>query len=130
MKSSLAGVAAVAAVLSAPAAFAQSVSSAEAGCYVDTSAFDSLSAGGCFGMGSWSGTAVFGVLGLDQTGGRYNVIWLDGTCNYIGYSVQEGSYCRRNISWGTTTQRVQVVDTWTGTVSPILYATAEYESNG
>ncbi|WP_163989875.1 hypothetical protein [Pyxidicoccus caerfyrddinensis] len=48
-------------------------------------------------MGPWSGTAVFGVLGLDQTSGRYNVIWLDGTCDSTYYTVQEGSICIRDI---------------------------------
>ncbi|NMO19659.1 hypothetical protein HPC49_19795 [Pyxidicoccus fallax] len=80
-------------------------------------------------MGPRSGRAVFVVMGLDQTGGRYTVQWLDGTCNYIGYSVQEGSYCTRNIYWGVTQQRVQVIDNWTGAVSPILTAYAEYETD-
>lgn len=137
MKPSLAGIAAVAAVMSSLVVHAEessgnqglNVSSAQAACYVDSSAFDQLQAEGCFGMGPFSGTAVFGVVGLDQSGGRYNVTWLDGTCNWIGYTVQEGSICVRSIYWGVTTQRVQVIDTWTGTVSPILYATAEYETN-
>jgi len=138
MKHGIAGVVAVAALSwslvaqaeEASAAQGLSVSGAQAGCYVDTSGFDVLSAGSCFGMGPRSGQAVFGVLGIDQSGGRYTVQWLDGTCSYIGYSAQEGSYCVRNISWGMTTQRVRVIDTWTGIVSPILSATAEYETNG
>ncbi len=129
MRLSLAGVAATVALTLSPVAHAD-LSSAQAGCYIDTPAFDVLRPNSCFTVGRTRTTALFGVLGLDQSGGRYTVQYLDGTCTSIFYTTQEGWVCSRPISvWQTITQRVRVIDNQTGFVSPILSATATYESN-
>lgn len=115
----------------APAEGVQGLGAADAvaACYVDTPAWDYLSAGSCMAMGSDSWRYVtFGVLGIDQSGGRYVIQFLDGTCFAAGYSSDEGYTCLQTVShYQTVTQRMQVYDTWTGQWSGILTAYASYE---
>ncbi|MBN9683675.1 MULTISPECIES: hypothetical protein [unclassified Corallococcus] len=141
MRRLFAGVSAVAALSLSSAAWAadtlpapegiQSLgaSDAVAACYVDTFAWDYLSAGSCGALGSDSWRYVtFGVLGIDQSGGRYVIQFLDGTCSYAGYSPDEGYTCLQTIShYQTVSQRMQVYDTWTDQWSGILTAYASYE---
>ncbi|WP_375760781.1 hypothetical protein [Corallococcus exercitus] len=102
---------------------------AVAACYVDTSAWEVLMPGSCFSMASpYTTQVVFGVQGIDQSGGRYVVQFLDGTCESTGYTLDEGNICLRTIRhYQTLSQRVQVYDTWTGQWSGILTAEASYE---
>ncbi|RKG67641.1 hypothetical protein D7V80_15340 [Corallococcus sp. CA054B] len=142
MRRLLAGVSAVAAMSLSSVAWAEEsrpsapeglqslgASDAVAACYVDTFAWDVLSGGSCFAMGSpFATTVVFGVLGIDQSGGRYVVQFLDGTCESNGYTLDEGNICLRTIGRNqTVSQRVQVYDTWTAEWSGILTAYASYE---
>jgi hypothetical protein len=105
------------------------LSSAEAGCYVDTPAWDVATPGFCEGYSSASQTtAVFSVLGIDQSSGRYLIQYLDNTCSSVFYTVNEGWVCTRTIRpYRLVSQRVQVTDTATGQ-SVILRATAYYEN--
>ncbi|MHA7632729.1 hypothetical protein [Corallococcus sp. M7] len=141
MRRLLAGVSAVAALSLSSTAWAEAVRPAPEGiqslgagdavaaCYVDTFAWDYLSAGSCFAMGSpYTTTVVFGIQGIDQSGSRYVVQFLDGTCESTGYTLDEGNICLRTISrYQTLSQRVQVYDTWTAEWSGILTAYATYE---
>jgi hypothetical protein len=104
------------------------LSSAAAGCYVDTPAWDVATADSCEAFSSASSTtAVFSVLGLDQSSGRYTIQYLDNTCASIFYTTNEGLVCTRPIgSYQSISQRVQVTDTVTGQ-SRIMSATAYYE---
>ncbi|NOK16557.1 hypothetical protein [Corallococcus carmarthensis] len=136
------GVAAVAAMSLSSAAWAgeprpapaQGIQSLGAGdavpaCYVDTPAWDYLSAGSCMALGTdgWR-YVTFGVLGIDQSGGRYVIQFLDGTCSSPGYSSDEGYTCLQTVYLNQmVTQRMQVYDTWTGQWSGILTAYASYE---
>lgn len=106
------------------------LSTAAAGCYVDTPAWDVATPSWCETVSSASKTtAVFSVLGIDQSSGRYSVQYLDNTCTSIFYTVNEGLVCTRPIRpHQYVTQRVQVTDTVTGQ-SRIMSATAYYEQN-
>ncbi|MBN8226738.1 hypothetical protein JYK02_04365 [Corallococcus macrosporus] len=140
MRRLLAGVSAVAAMSLSSAVWAsesrapegiQSLGAGDAvaACYVDTPAWEYLQPGSCFSMGSaYTTQVVFGVQGIDQSGGRYVVQFLDGTCQSTGYTLDEGNICLRTISrYQTLSQRVQVYDTWTGQWSGVLTAYASYE---
>jgi hypothetical protein len=107
-----------------------SLSTAAAGCYVDTPAWDVATPNWCETISSATRTtAVFSVLGLDQSSGHYIVQYLDNTCASIFYTVNEGLVCTRSIRpYQYVTQRVQVTDTVTGQ-SRIMSATARYERN-
>jgi hypothetical protein len=104
------------------------LSSAAAGCYVDTPAWDVATPDWCEGISTASTTtAVFSVLGLDQSSGRYTIQYLDNTCANIFYTLNEGLVCTRPIRrYQQISQRVQVTDTVTGQ-SRIMSATAYYE---
>ncbi|EAU69965.1 hypothetical protein [Stigmatella aurantiaca] len=104
--------------------------SAVAGCYVDTPAWDVATPGQCEAISNASQTtAVFSVLGIDQSSGRYAIQYLDNTCASIFYTVNEGLVCTRTIrAYQFVSQRVQITDTVTGQ-SYIQSATAHYEKN-
>lgn len=107
------------------------VSSAMPACYVDTWAWDYLSAYGCAASASpYSTIATFGVLGIDQSGGRYVIEFLDGTCEQEGPGGTDGYICNRTISHGQSiSQRMRVYDTWTSQWSGILTAHASYDTD-
>lgn len=106
------------------------LSSAAAGCYVDTPAWDVATPDWCETISSASQTTVvFSVLGIDQSSGRYTIQYLDNTCASINHTVSEGWICLRPIRpYQYVTQRVQVTDTATGQ-SRIMSATAYYTQN-
>ena len=99
-----------------------------AGCYVDSPALDTARPNFCEGVGtSRTGTAVFEVMGIDQSTGRYTIQYLDGTCASVFYTRNEGWVCFRSVgNRHSITQRVSVTDTSTG-VTQIPSATASYE---
>jgi hypothetical protein len=103
------------------------LSTAAAGCYVDTPAWDVATPNWCESTsGASKTTVVFSVLGIDQSSGRYTIQYLDNTCASIHYTVSEGLVCSRPIRhFQYVTQRVQVTDTTTGQ-SRIMSATASY----
>lgn len=103
---------------------------ASAGCYVDTPAFDVATPDSCFATLNRSSTvAIFSVLGLDQSSGRYSIQYLNNTCETVSYTTSEGWVCKRTIyPYSDITQWVQVTDTQTG-ASATFSATARYEYN-
>ncbi|NTX01716.1 MULTISPECIES: hypothetical protein [unclassified Myxococcus] len=137
MHRSLAGVAVAAAMSLSSAVLAEeprasepqglNVSSAMPACFVDTPNWDYLSAYACSASGSAYSTIVsWGVLGIDQTGGRYTIQFLD-SCYGHGYYQDTGYSCMTVINkYDTLTQRIRVYDNLTGQWSATLTATASY----
>ncbi len=104
--------------------------SARAACYIDTSAWDVATPYYCSAIVWWQpkATAVFSVVGIDQSAGRYQITYLDNKCARVWYTTQEGWVCSRSIGpFRDYPQRVQVTDLQTGQ-SVILSATANYET--
>ena len=130
MRRLLPGVA-VAVAMSLSSTAQADVLSAMPACYVDTWGWDYLTAYGCTANASPSTTIVtFGVLGIDQSGGRYIIEFLDGTCDQVGNGGHDGYICNRIIYHGQTfSQRMRVYDTWTNQWSSILPASASYYSD-
>ncbi|MBD3667923.1 MAG: hypothetical protein HUJ16_08190 [Kangiella sp.] len=102
---------------------------AAAACYIDTPAWDEATANRCGTSTlaiSGDSTAVFSVIGINQSSGQFSIQYLDNTCDSIMNTSQEGKVCLRAISPGEKLkQRVQVTDNNTGQ-SVVLYALANY----
>lgn len=102
---------------------------AEAGCYVDTPAWDTPTAGRCGASGTApSSTVAFVVLGVNQdlSQSQFTVEYLDNTCDSVNYYSQEGWVCQRTINpLQILTQRVKVTDNYTGQ-SKTMTARARY----
>ncbi|MFY1828033.1 hypothetical protein ACN47A_19080 [Myxococcus fulvus] len=135
MHRSLAGVAVAAAMSLASAALAEepqalNVSSAMPACFVDTANWDYLSAYGCTANDSPPSTVVsWGVLGIDQTTGRYTLQFLDACYGHGDYQ-DTGYSCMSVIQkYQTLTMRSRVYDHWTGQWSGTLTAEASYYGN-
>ncbi len=104
--------------------------SARAACYIDTTAWDVATPDYCSAIVWWQpkATAVFSVVGIDQSSGRYQLTYLDNKCSRVWYTTQEGWLCSRSIGpFRDHLQRVQVTDLQTGQ-SVILSAIANYET--
>lgn len=109
---------------------ASNLGDATGACYLDTTGWDTPSANRCFGsnfsVGGGSTTVVFSVLGINQSSGQFGVQYLDGTCDTVMNTVQEGKVCLRTINPGQKLkQRVRVTDNYTGE-SVILHTSANY----
>lgn len=108
---------------------ASNLNDATAACYIDTPAWDVPSENRCFTSNfavSGSSVAIFSVLGVNQTSGQFTVQYLDGTCDSIINTVQEGKVCQRSINSGQKLkQRVRVTDNYSGQ-SVVLHASASY----
>ncbi|HEY9031261.1 MAG TPA: hypothetical protein VIM93_07860 [Kangiella sp.] len=102
---------------------------AAAACYIDTTGWDEARADRCFGSTftiNGDSTAVFSVIGVNQSSSQFNVEYLDNTCDSIMNTTQEGKVCLRAIGPGQKlTQRVRVTDNYTGQ-SVVLDAVANY----
>lgn len=102
---------------------------ATAACYIDTPAWDEATANRC-GTSTYAisgdSTAVFSVIGINQSSGQFSVQYLDNTCDSVMNTSQEGKVCLRAIGPGEKIkQRVKVTDNYSGQ-SVTLYATATY----
>lgn len=108
----------------------ESLSTANAGCYIDTPAYDHATPLRCFALlNKSSATAVFEILGIDWAANpnRYTVSY--SSCEQRYNTTNEGPACLHTVhAYQSFTEHATVTDTWTGNTKT-TQAVATYEYN-